>query len=165
MRDRARKRKAVPAVILCLFALAAPAPLHGPDAGAQAPPDAAKPPAPPVWVVSTGRLMELFNKPLYTQLKAEMAARPAGDGAWATLEARGFQAAEVANLIALRPAEPPQEKWVQLAANLQSAGVALANAARAKDWDGTTRAYAALLQRCNDCHLARAPGKAPVLQP
>jgi hypothetical protein len=119
----------------------------------------------PAPVVEARVLMNLFNKPLYTHLKSEMSQQPADDEGWKTLEQRGLQAAEVANLVALRPARPPQDQWLQASANLQAAGVALAEAAKAKDWEKTRQAYEGLIQRCNACHQARAPQKAPMLEP
>jgi hypothetical protein len=109
--------------------------------------------------------MRLFNKPLYTYLQKAMAQEPASAEEWPTIQERGLQAAEVANLVAMRPAKPPQDQWLAGALNLQQAGLALARAAESKDWDATTQAYAGLIQQCNNCHKARAPEKAPMLKP
>ena len=109
--------------------------------------------------------MRLFNKPLYTSLKEKYAQQPNDQQQWKDLEALGLQAAEIANLVALRPVEPQRQGWRQGAAALQQAGVALADAAKAQQWDGVQKAYGALIQACNNCHQARAPDKAPQLKP
>ena len=122
---------------------------------------AARPPAP---VVKTGDLMRLFNKPLYTSVKKLMTEEPADEEGWAMIEGGGLQAAEVANLVAIREA-PSNDQWYAMAAGLQQGGVALASAAKARDWNATVQAYQGLLQRCNACHQANAPDTAPVLEP
>ena len=109
--------------------------------------------------------MRLFNKQVYEYLQPEMEEQPSDEEGWKTIEERGLQTAEVANLVALRPVQPPIEQWLQAAGNLQAAGIALAEAAKTRDWQKTTQAYQGLIQRCNDCHQARAPGKAPVIKP
>ena len=119
----------------------------------------------PAPVVEAGDLMRLFNKPLYTYLKEAMAREPGNDDAWLTIEERGLQAAEVANLVAMRRAKPPQDQWLEGAFNLQQAGLTLAKAAKAKDWEATKGAYVSLIEQCNNCHKARAPDKAPMLRP
>jgi hypothetical protein len=108
--------------------------------------------------------MRLFNKPLYTNVKKLMAGEPAGEEGWAMIEGGGLQAAEVANLVAIREAAS-NEQWYALSSGLQQAGLALAGAAKARDWNATVQAYQGLLQRCNACHQANAPDKAPVLEP
>lgn len=189
MNDVAGKARGAIAASCCLLALAAiatllasggqaqpPATFPAPprDAVAAQPPGAAQAQPPraaqsarrmPAPVVEAHDLMNLFNKPLYTHLKSDMAQQPADEEGWKTLEQRGLQAAEVANLVALRPAKPPQQEWLQGSANLQAAGIALAEAAKSKDWEKTVQAYQGLVQRCNACHQARAPETAPKLEP
>jgi hypothetical protein len=109
--------------------------------------------------------MNLFNKPLYMGLKEEMAQQPANKKQWDELMARGLQTAEIANLVALRQVEGPKEAWLRGAADLQRAGVALADAAKAQQWDATQQAYQGLVQKCNNCHRALAPDEAPQLKP
>jgi hypothetical protein len=133
-----------------------PVPAQPAPAGAQS-----LPPAP---VVDVPGLMRLFNKPLYMGLKEQMAQPPANKQQWDELMARGLQAAEIANLVALRPVEPEREGWLQGAAGLQQAGVAFADAAKAQQWDATRQAYEGLVQACNNCHRIRAPDKAPQLK-
>jgi hypothetical protein len=124
-----------------------------------------KAPSGPAPVVEAGDLMRLFNKPLYTHLKEAMEREPNSKEGWDTIHERGLQAAEVANLVAMRRAKPPQDQWLEGALNLQQAGLTLAKAAEARDWGATERAYVALINQCNGCHEARAPGKAPMLKP
>jgi hypothetical protein len=139
--------------------------LSGVPAGRAQQPTQAKARPIPAPVVDASGLMKLFNKPLYTHLQAAMEQKPADNKAWATIEERGLQTAEVANLVALRQAKPPQEEWAHLAGNLQRAGLVLADAAKAKDWNATIQAYEGVIQRCNECHETRSPGKAPMLKP
>jgi hypothetical protein len=157
------RTKAGAVTLFALFALAAGALFDASDTRAQ-PPVKKKVPG-PVPVVDVRGLMMLFNKPLYQHLKEDIAEKPADKKAWLNLEERGLQLAEVANLIALRKVKPPHEEWLELALNLQRAGLALAKAANAQDWNLTVQSYRGLIQRCNDCHRIRAPDKAPTLQP
>jgi hypothetical protein len=120
---------------------------------------------PPAPVVEVPVLMQLFNKPLYTGLKQEMAQQPANEEQWKNLSARGLQAAEIANLVALRKGEGPDDPILRGAAEFQRAGMALADAAKAQQWDATVQAYQGLVQRCNNCHQTLAPDEAPQLQP
>jgi hypothetical protein len=120
---------------------------------------------PPTPIVEVPVLMQLFNKPLYTGLKQEMAQQPANEEQWKNLAARGLQAAEIANLVALRKGEGPDDPILRGATELQRAGIALADAAKGQQWEATVQAYQGLVQRCNNCHQALAPDEAPQLQP
>jgi hypothetical protein len=129
-------------------------------------PGAAGPQAlPPMPVVDVPDLMRLFNKPLYMSLKEKMMQQPANQAEWDDLTAKGLQAAEIANLVALREVDPGREAWIQGAAGLQRAGVAFADASKTGEWNATRQAYVGLLQTCNQCHQARAPQEAPQLKP
>jgi hypothetical protein len=120
---------------------------------------------PPAPVVDVPGLMRLFNKPLYMGLKEKMAQQPANEEEWNDLMARGLQAAEIANLVGIRQVKGPRETWMRGAADLQRAGVVLADAAKVQQWDATRQAYEGLVQRCNNCHQAQAPDEAPQLKP
>ena len=139
-----------------------PAPPTGQPAAQAQPGQQAAPPTP---VVEVPVLMQLFNKPLYTGLKQEMAQQPANEEQWKNLAARGLQAAEIANLVALRKGEGPDDPILRGATELQRAGIALADAAKALQWDATVQAYQGLVQSCNNCHQTLAPDEAPQLQP
>lgn len=88
---------------------------------------------PPTPVVNTHHLMELFNRPLYSYLKKAMQEKPQSEEGWKTIHERGLQAAEVANLVALRQVPKDHEQWIQFAADLQRAGVNLAEAAKSEE--------------------------------
>jgi hypothetical protein len=119
-------------------------------------------------VMDTAQLMALFNKPLYDLLKEEMAdLGQLDEKKRQTIEQRGLQAAEVANLIVLRPhARDPQSqaRWHAMAAELQQAGLQLAEASEAGEGQAVHQAYTGLIQRCNACHQATAPDHAPKLE-
>lgn len=116
-------------------------------------------------VVETHDLMKLFNKPLYQLLKDEM-QRTDDKKNWNTISERGLQAAEVANLVALRKdGGKDHRQWQQMAADLQSAGLRLSEAARSEDAEQTRQAYQTLITSCNACHQATAPDHAPQLDP
>lgn len=154
------------AVVTGLVALAAIAVFSVSDGRAQ-PPQVAEvvvQPVVPTPVVETKILMGLFNKQLYMHLKEEMTEQPTDEKAWIALEQRGLQTAEIANLVAIRPAEPPLEQWLQGAANLQLAGINFTEAAKTRNWEATVTAYRGILQRCNECHRARAPDRAPQIK-
>lgn len=119
-------------------------------------------PALPRPVMDTHDLMNLFNKPLYQQLKQKMQQEPSDEPQWKKIADRGWQAAEVANLVALREDQP---QWRQLSARLQQAGVGLAEAAKAGDIQATRQAYSHLIERCNACHRTVAADHAPQLMP
>ena len=117
-------------------------------------------------VVGVHELMELFNRPLYMQMKAAMAEMPNDDKGWSDIEHRGWQVAEVANLVAIhRKQDVSEASWSELTENLQQAGVHLAEAGKAKDFARAQSAYRGVLQRCNICHRQVAPDEAPVLKP
>ena len=120
---------------------------------------------PPTPVLDVPGLMQLFNKPIYMGLKEKMAQQPTNEEQWKDLMGRGLQAAEIANLVAIRKVEGPIEPLLQGAADLQRAGMALADAAKSQQWDATVQAYRGLVQRCNNCHQALAPDEAPQLKP
>jgi hypothetical protein len=108
--------------------------------------------------------MQLFNKPLFDLLSQEMQNRPADYKAWNTIRERGLQAAEIANLIAIR--QPPAEhaeKWDALSRAVQLAGMELADAAAARQLQATSEAYERLKRSCNQCHETVSPQSAPRL--
>jgi hypothetical protein len=113
-------------------------------------------------VVDAHQLMSLFNRPLFVLLKGTMQKSEEDQQYWNTVNERGLQAAEVANLVAMRRDNP---QWHQHAASLQQAGIRLAEAAKNQDSAQTKEAYQGLIARCNACHQAFAPGHAPQLQP
>ena len=117
-------------------------------------------------VVNAHELMEVFHEPYFEFLKEAMQQEPADAKGWRTLKRRGIQAAELANLTALRDVEAEhREEWASLTRDAQQAGLDLAHAAAAKDWAQTQQAYQALVRNCNDCHQRTAPDKAPELEP
>lgn len=116
-------------------------------------------------VVDTHELMELFNQQLYRQLREEMQNEPDSEQEWETIRHRGLQAAEVANLVAIRERGDDDPRWGRLARGLQQAGTRLAEVVRTEDFDQTQEAYRNLIQSCNACHETMAPQHAPTLQP
>lgn len=120
----------------------------------------------PAPVLEVKQFMDVFNKPLYTDLKNDLKDRPDGDEAWKDIENDALQAAEIANLIAIR--KVPQNAVVALhkhAAELQNAGLALAKTAKSRDYDQTRKDWANVVHACNGCHEELAADKGPVLQP
>jgi hypothetical protein len=109
--------------------------------------------------------MRLFNGPLFKSMKKNMAQQPADDQQWSDVEANGLQAAEIANLVALRRVPDAQAEVLRGAAELQRAGTALADAAKAHQWNAAQQAYRGVVQACNNCHQTLAPGDAPQLMP
>ena len=120
---------------------------------------------PPTPVVDVPGLMRLFNKPLYMSMKKKMSQQPAGAEEWSEIEASGLQAAEIANLVALRRVPQAQAEVLRGAAALQRAGTDLADAAKAQQWDRAQQAYRGVVQACNTCHQTLAPDHAPQLRP
>jgi hypothetical protein len=120
---------------------------------------------PPTPVVDVPGLMRLFNGPLYKSMKKNMAQQPAGDEQWSALEASGLQAAEIANLVALRRVPQAHAEVMRGAAAMQRAGTALADAAKAQQWNAAQQAYRGVVQACNNCHQTLAPDDAPQLRP
>lgn len=113
-------------------------------------------------VVDTHDLMSLFNEPLYNYLKKAMQEEPGDKEGWETIADRGWQTAEVANLVAMRNDD---RQWRKFAADLQQAGTDLAEAAEAEDFDKSQEAYRAVIQRCNACHDESESDHAPELKP
>jgi hypothetical protein len=120
---------------------------------------------PPSPVVDVPGLMRLFNGPLYKSMKKNMARHPANEQQWSDIEANGLQAAEIANLVALRRVPDAQAEVLRGAEAMQRAGTALADAAKAQQWNATQQAYRGIVQACNNCHQTLAPGNAPELRP
>jgi hypothetical protein len=116
-------------------------------------------------VVDVPGLMRLFNGPLYKSLKKNMAQQPADEQQWSDIEANGLQAAEIANLVALRRVPEAQKEVLRGAEELKRAGTALADAAKAHQWNAAKQAYSGVVQACNNCHQTLAPGEAPQLRP
>jgi hypothetical protein len=124
---------------------------------------AAKPPHP---VVDAHELMELFGEPIQEHLKSEVDKAGARDGkGWSTLGDRGLQVAEFANLIALREQTENRAKWIDQCAQLQQAGLQLAETAKAKNAEQIRPAYLAIIKSCNDCHSDFDPDHAPQIEP
>lgn len=119
----------------------------------------------PMPVVDTHHLMELFNQELYQLLRQEMERGPSGDKWWETVHDRGLQAAEVANLVAIRERGDNDPRWTRFSAQLQQAGKSLAEAAETQNLERTREAWRGLVQRCNACHSTMAPEHAPELKP
>ncbi|HLJ10086.1 MAG TPA: hypothetical protein VKU82_02795 [Planctomycetaceae bacterium] len=120
----------------------------------------------PAPVLEVKQLMDVFNMPLYRNLKKDMKGKPDGDDAWRNVENGGLQATEIANLTAMR--NVPQSAASTLHANaarLQSAGLALAKSAKAKDYDQARKDWISLVRACNGCHKEMAPSKGPQLEP
>ncbi|MEX2579429.1 MAG: hypothetical protein WD342_10255 [Verrucomicrobiales bacterium] len=124
--------------------------------------DPAEPGELPRAVVDTHDLMSLFNEPLYEYLKKAMQEEPGDKEGWETIADRGWQTAEVANLVAMRNDD---RQWQKFAADLQQAGTDLAEAAEAEDFDKSQEAYRAVIQRCNGCHEESDSDHAPELKP
>lgn len=116
---------------------------------------------PPRAVVDTHELMELFNQPLLKYMKREM-NKPENERQWQSIADRGWQVAEVANLVALRNDQP---MWIQRSTDLQQAGIQLAKTAKSEDLAATNEAYRAVIQKCNACHQTMGGDHAPELQP
>jgi hypothetical protein len=116
-------------------------------------------------VVDVPGLMRLFNGPLFKSMKKNMAREPAEDEQWSDIEANGLQAAEIANLVALRRVPEAQAEVLRGAEDLKRAGTALADAAKGQQWNAAQQAYRGVVQACNNCHQTLAPGDAPQLMP
>lgn len=117
-------------------------------------------------ILSTHELMELFNEPLYHELKELVEAEPSDRKGWTRIRDEGLRAAEIVNLVAIRElSEGQEQQWQQLTQEAQSAALDLASAAKRQDWKSTTAAYRSLIKNCNDCHQAIAPDHAPELEP
>jgi hypothetical protein len=120
----------------------------------------------PAPVVDAHELMEVFSEPLYEHLKQDMASQPADAKAWGHIKDHGIEAAEIANLTAIRKVEPAKQRdWDRLARGAQQAGIDLAHAAAAKDWAKTQAAYKGVIKNCNECHEAHGGDHAPELEP
>ncbi|MGC1274184.1 MAG: hypothetical protein WBC44_10795 [Planctomycetaceae bacterium] len=124
------------------------------------------PPKLPAPVVNTHELMEIFNEPLYEHLKQDMASQPADDEVWSHIKHQGIEAAEIANLIAIRKVSGvDQQEWITHCRDAQQSGLDLAHAAAAKDWNKAQASYKDLITNCNDCHTASGIEAAPQLEP
>lgn len=121
----------------------------------------------PTAVVDTHELMEVFYERFYEDLKKEMASQPADKKGWSRIKHHGIEAAELANLLAIREVddEALKTKWAGAARDSQQSGLDLAAAATAQDWVKTQAAYQNLVKNCNACHQATGSDHAPKLEP
>jgi len=120
----------------------------------------------PAPVLEVKQFMQVFNKPLYMDLKKDLKEKPDSDDDWKDIENDALQAAEIANLIAIR--KVPQSAMSALnnhASQLQNASLGLAKASKAKDYTQAKQEWGHLVQACNACHKELAPGKGPQLEP
>jgi len=168
MRD-SKGRMLIPAVLTALLlTVAAIAALSMPGRqesvqAAQAPGGARRLPAP---VMEVKQVMDLFMKPWYMDMKKDLKEKPDGNEAWKDIEEDALQAAEFANLIAIRKVPQSAEAALQKhAAELQNAGLALSKAAKSKNYDQTRKDWTNLVHACNGCHKELAADKGPQLQP
>ncbi|SRR6056297_3011496 len=119
----------------------------------------------PTPILNTHDLMEAFNQPYYRSLKQEMSEEAQTEKKWESIAQRGLQAAEIANLVAIRDTDHDEKKWRQYSVDLQEAGKRLSQAAKSRDFAATSEAYRGLLQSCNQCHTELAGPHAPRIQP
>jgi len=120
----------------------------------------------PEAVLPVKEFMGVFNKPLYMDLKKDLKEKSSGQEAWKDIENDALQAAEIANLIAIRKVPQNAKSALQAhSSELQSAGLALSKAAKAKDYDQARKEWSALVRACNGCHKELAPSKGPQLEP
>ena len=115
-------------------------------------------------ILDTHHLMEYFNQPLYQNLRKEMQSNSFDADKFATIEKRGEQAAEIANLVSIRNHDFEEAKWEDFAGSLQQAGIGLKDAASSEDEQAVKDAYRNLVQSCNDCHTSLAAQGAPRLK-
>lgn len=121
----------------------------------------------PAPVIDAHELMEVFYERLYEHLKEDMKSQPADKKAWGHIKDHGIEAAELANLVAIRKVEDEAlaAKWGGLSREAQQVGLDLAAAAGSQDWEKTQGAYRALVANCNACHTATGDDHAPQLEP
>jgi hypothetical protein len=157
--SHAARQFAMPTALVIAVMVVAGFTARGQSDGKTATSDASQ--LPPKSIVSTHDLMELFNQPLLTHLKSEM-DKPANEREAGTIVDRGWQVAEIANLVALRKND---RQWVQLSSQLQQAGIHLAETAKGEDAEATDQAYRNVLHHCNACHDKFGGDHAPQISP
>lgn len=122
----------------------------------------------PRTVVGAHDLMELFNEPLYEDLKEAMQREANDEERWEMIEHLGVKTAEIANLVAIRNGEHASEEpaeWREYSTGMHQAGQELAEAAGTQDFQAVQRAYRGVVNACNACHDHFAPDDAPNLEP
>jgi hypothetical protein len=125
-----------------------------------------KAPTLPNPVLDVKGLMQTFNGPVYRRLHAILQNQPTTEKQWNDIQFDALQVAEIANLIVIR--KVPQKivpTVMEHATELQKAGLALDKAARSHNAQETRQSYQHVVETCNACHKALAPGKAPELTP
>lgn len=113
---------------------------------------------------SMHEFMEYVFQPTYRRLKASMATAPADNAGWKAVKADSLSLAESCNLLLGRKPEEHAADWVKHAVASRTAGAALYNAAKTKDFTAATTSYKTMLESCNACHRQFEEGK-HILQP
>ncbi len=117
-------------------------------------------------VMKTERFMKKFADPLADTLHEMLANDPGSPREWRKVEDEASSGAEIANLIAIRNDEDAQNpEWQELTKGMFDASIALAEAAKTRDFAATKMKYEALVASCNACHTKIDPETLPVIEP
>ena len=112
-------------------------------------------------------LMDILMDPAYEGLKDATEVEPTGRKGWRALYVYSYSLAELANLLFSRTDEDYMgtPEWNELAVEMRERCVAIAEAAKAKDFPAVQKNYELVIQNCNACHQKFEPEDATEVKP
>jgi hypothetical protein len=110
-------------------------------------------------VAETRLLMEGLAHPNFRGAERHLREKPAGLEQWTFLRGQALLMAETANLLMLRPPRSQgQPAWFERSAELRATARKLAEAASARNFEGSRAALVQVANACNRCHQSfRSP--------
>jgi hypothetical protein len=117
-------------------------------------------------LVDVHELMEHIVEGGFESVKGGLRDRPADAKVWRSIRDSSLLLGECGNLLLMRkPDQANESEWNNLSIALRQAGDSLTKAAKDKDYDASRRAYAALVQTCNQCHTKYGDDGEPRIEP
>ena len=110
-------------------------------------------------VDSMHQLMEYVFELPYERLKEQMAEEPKDKSGWKIVKSDSLILAEAENLLLMRGPEQGTQEWNTLSVATRDLGGKLYQAARQRDYKTARQHYAAMVAKCNACHVKFADGK------
>ena len=114
---------------------------------------AAPPALEPKPVAAVGAIMRGINRPNFNWLEYLLQRPPRDADTWGRIEDEALVLAEAGNLLMMRPPRGGEARtWMGRADGLRNAGIALSQAAQARNFDRSRNNLIRLSDACNRCH-------------
>jgi hypothetical protein len=139
------------ALALCLLVVAPAMPQV--QKADKVPAKAASPAPEPKPVAAVGAIMRGINRPNFSWLEYQLQRQPRDADTWGRVEDEALVLTEAGNLLMMRPPRSGEARaWLDRADGLRNAGIALAQAAQARNFDRCRNNLIRLSDACNRCH-------------